>query len=459
MRVEDFLRSSAKRLPGKTALVAGKRRLTFAELDVMSDRLAVALGQRGIARGDRVVVFMENSFEAVVAIIAVLKAGAVFSPVNPSTKSEKLAFILNNSRAAGIITQSTLRRHRRRRRWRGAHRSKLVVLAGGGTAPGSRRLPLLRARRSPHTGSPPRRAGHRHRPRGAHLHLRIDGTAQGGDADPLEHRLGGHLDHDLPRGGAPADIVLCVLPLSFDYGLYQALMTFKVGATLVLERSFAFPHDMLSRAREERITGFPLVPTMAAVIVQLNLSRNGAGVRFLTNTAAALPRAHMTTAGNVPRVKLFSMYGLTNPSASPTCRRSSSKAGTACRPRDTEDRGVDRRRGRRRVPPGVVGQLVVRGVPRHEGYWDQEATGAGPAGSLPGKRCSTPAISSGWTRKVTSTLSAARTTSSSRAARKCPKEVEDVLYALDGVGKPPSSACPTRSSASSRRSSLREGDT
>ena len=88
MRVEDFLRDSARRLPAKTALVAGKRRLTFAELDVMSDRLAAALARRGIARGDRVVVFMENSFEAVVAIVAVLKAGAVFSPVNPSTKSD-----------------------------------------------------------------------------------------------------------------------------------------------------------------------------------------------------------------------------------------------------------------------------------------------------------------------------------------------------------------------------------
>ena len=101
MRVEQFLRDSARRLPGKTALVAGQARLTFAELDVMSDRLAAALAARGIARGDRVVIFLDNCCEAVVAIFAVLKAGAVFSPVNPSTKADKLAFILNNCRAAG----------------------------------------------------------------------------------------------------------------------------------------------------------------------------------------------------------------------------------------------------------------------------------------------------------------------------------------------------------------------
>src|SRR5258708_30999351 len=108
MRVEDFLRDSARRMVGKTALVAGKRRVSFGELDVMSNRLAAALADRGIGRGDRVVVFMENSFEAVVAILAVLKAGAAFTPINPSTKSDELAFILDNCGVAGIITQARL---------------------------------------------------------------------------------------------------------------------------------------------------------------------------------------------------------------------------------------------------------------------------------------------------------------------------------------------------------------
>src|SRR4029079_2036571 len=100
MRVEEFLRESARRRPGKTALVAGKLRPTFKDLDLASDRLAATLAAKGIERGDRVVVFMDNCIEAVVAIFAVLKAGAIFSPVNPSTKSEKLAYILNNSGAS-----------------------------------------------------------------------------------------------------------------------------------------------------------------------------------------------------------------------------------------------------------------------------------------------------------------------------------------------------------------------
>ncbi len=65
-------------------------------------------------------------------------------------------------------------------------------------------------------------------------------------------------------GNTSNDIILNVLPLSFDYGLYQVLMAAKVGATVLLEGSFAFPARVLERMRRERVTGFPLVPTIAA---------------------------------------------------------------------------------------------------------------------------------------------------------------------------------------------------
>jgi acyl-CoA synthetase (AMP-forming)/AMP-acid ligase II len=54
-----------------------------------------------------------------------------------------------------------------------------------------------------------------------------------------------------------SDRVLCVLPLSFDYGLYQLLMTVGVGGTLVLEHGFAFPGRVVQLLEAERITGPP----------------------------------------------------------------------------------------------------------------------------------------------------------------------------------------------------------
>src|SRR5690606_1547317 len=93
----------------------------------------------------------------------------------------------------------------------------------------------------------------------------------------------------------PDDIILGVLPLAFDYGLYQLLMSVKLGATLVLEKSFAFPHAIFDLIRKEKVTGFPLVPTMEAMILQMRDLEPGflPTLRYITNTAAALPPPHI----------------------------------------------------------------------------------------------------------------------------------------------------------------------
>ena len=88
-----------------------------------------------------------------------------------------------------------------------------------------------------------------------------------------------------------------MLPLSFDYGLYQLLMAFKFGGTLVLEKGFAYPAAILKRIEEERVTGFPGVPTIFAMLLQMDLSGYDlSSLRYLTNTAAALPPSHIQAA-------------------------------------------------------------------------------------------------------------------------------------------------------------------
>ena len=91
------------------------------------------------------------------------------------------------------------------------------------------------------------------------------------------------------------DVILNALPISFDYGLYQVLMAMKLGATLVLEKSFVFPQVVFARMLAERVTGFPIVPTMAALILQARDLRPGTfpDLRYITNTAAALAPAHI----------------------------------------------------------------------------------------------------------------------------------------------------------------------
>lgn len=104
----DLLRRSARRVPDKTAIVYRELRQTYAELDDMVNRTANALAQRGVAKGDRVVLLSHNSHRYVVACFALARLGAVAVPVNFMLGGAEVAFILQHSGATGIIVEDTL---------------------------------------------------------------------------------------------------------------------------------------------------------------------------------------------------------------------------------------------------------------------------------------------------------------------------------------------------------------
>ena len=117
------------------------------------------------------------------------------------------------------------------------------------------------------------------------------------------------------------DVIIDVLPLFFDYGLYQIIMSNMFGGTVVLERSFLYPYKIVESMIKNQVTGLPLVPTIAALLLTLRkLSGNNVpNLRYITNTGQSLPPSHITRLRSAfPQVKLFSMYGLTE------CKRVSS---------------------------------------------------------------------------------------------------------------------------------------
>src|SRR5262249_52131047 len=108
------------------------------------------------------------------------------------------------------------------------------------------------------------------------------------------------------------DVVLNALPLAFTYGLGQVLTVFRASATLVLERSFLYPESILETIRRERVTGLPLVPSAAALLLRQRLADAAASLRYITNAAAPLPVSRIRQLrALLPDVKLFSMYGQT----------------------------------------------------------------------------------------------------------------------------------------------------
>ncbi|CAN5560654.1 hypothetical protein BH11MYX1_BH11MYX1_41590 [soil metagenome] len=98
----------AQRTPDALAVIDGARELTYAELDARANQLAHTLIARGGAIGDRVVTVLERSAELVIAQLAILKAGAVYVPIDPQTPDARQAWVIADCRARLVIDHNTV---------------------------------------------------------------------------------------------------------------------------------------------------------------------------------------------------------------------------------------------------------------------------------------------------------------------------------------------------------------
>jgi amino acid adenylation domain-containing protein len=438
MLVQQFLENSADRSRDKVSLICEGQRLTYGQVEAQANRLARALRDRGLERGERVVLYLPNSVELVVGIFAALKAGGVFVVVNHTTKHDKLAYILNNCQASACVMPGR----------KLGLAEKLVQ-----EVPSLRAMVLVPP--LPQKDPPPAflsfdtiqaQYPQERLPRtNIDLDLACLIYTSGSTGDPK----GVMSDHGNVTFAAssiieylcnvPDDIVLNVLPLSFDYGLYQLLMVFKFGGTLVLEKGFNFPAAVLKRMEEERVTGFPGVPTIFTMLLNMDTSSYDlSSLRYLTNTAAALPPAHIAQLRErFPWAKVYSMYGLTETKRTlylPPGQLDERPGSVGIAIPGTEV-WIEDEDGQR-LGPGQIGELVIRGRHVMRGYWgDPEATRKRyRPGPLPGERiCHSGDLFSTDEEGFLYFVSRKDDIIKSRGEKVSPKEVENVLYALEGV--------------------------
>ena len=371
--IHDFIFSTASRTPHAEALVYGARRLDYAELARTVRGAADALLAAGLARGERVAVYLEKNIENVAAMFGAAAAGGVFVPVNPLLKPEQVAYIMADCNVRVLVTSAD------RLRLLAPSLAlcpdlRLVIATGALPEAGAVPVPVLgwdSAMAAPAAVV----AAHRVIDTDMAAILYTSGSTGKPKGVVLSHRnmVAGAVSVSTYLENTAADRLLAVLPLSFDYGLSQLTTAFRVGATAVLINHL-LPRDILKAVVAENITGLAAVPPLWLQVAGLDWPAD-CTLRYLTNSGGAMQRPTLDALRRaLPNARPFLMYGLTEAFRSTylppdELDRRPDSMGKAIpnaevmvlRPDGTE------------CEAGEPGELVHRGALVSLGYWNDTA--------------------------------------------------------------------------------------
>jgi amino acid adenylation domain-containing protein len=375
--VHDFLSAGAARHPDTPAIVEPSRQITYGALDAQANRVANLLRSRGLERGDRVVLALENGIEFVAAYLGAMKAGAAAVPLPPGSRSDRLAAaIADCGPRACVVDVATLRDPGQAAALARVPHRFLHAPPRGPRPPGET-FPLLDAALAEASPAPPPAvgsgddlaaiiytSGSTGEPRGVMLrHANLSANAAS-IVDYLELTA--------------ADRVMCVLPLYYVYGLSLLHTHLLVGGSVVIDNRFAFPNVVLEAMVQREVTGFAGVPSSFALLLHKS---NLPGLplpslRYVTQAGGSMPPARIREwLERGPPARFFVMYGATEASARLAYlppERLLDKLGSIGVAIPDVDIRVLRDDGTT-AAPGEVGELVASGANIAAGYWNNPA--------------------------------------------------------------------------------------
>jgi long-chain acyl-CoA synthetase len=369
--LHDALRKRASEEPDRVAIVFENRRLTFADLDVESNQLAHGLRALGLGAGDRLGIFMPNCPEVEIAFYAASKLGAVSCPLNSSYREREVTYQLNDSGAGMLVTHAKL--------WPVVEaalprlKSALMIILVGAEAPetasniisygavieGQSADPPEASVDPDHLAALPYSSGTTGLPKGVMLTHRnlVTNHEQWGSM----LRLG------------PDDRYVIYQPLSHIYGVTMMGVSVRSGSKqILLER---FDLDAVVRLIEEHgVTWlFAVPPTLLTLANAPGLDRSQfRTVKYAFSAAAPLPPDVARRVEDRFGFRIVQGYGLTEAGPAthqtPLDRIKPESSGVLLA--DTEIRIVDIETGEFDLPPGEIGEIVVRGPQVMKGYWN-----------------------------------------------------------------------------------------
>ena len=367
----SFAQQQARRYGDRTLFLCGEERVSYRGYDERTDRLAGGLATLGLGPGDRLAVLLPNGLPILEAYVGAAKLGAVSVPLNPMFTPREIEYVVNNSRAKVLVTSP--RDAERVQAIRDRMPSLAHVVVAGAAVPGT--LPYAAVAAGSPPGAPPRVAGG-----DVAMILYTSGTTGHPKGAMLTHA--GLLENAAAVvqavGFRDSDRSLCILPLFHAFAIaFDYLQMMTVGASSVIVERFdaGVALRLIERHRATVLVG---VPTMFIYILRHpeRPRHDLSSLRIGDTGGGPVPTALKTEYERDIGMVLLESYGLTE--ASPVV--------------SIERPGLPRREGAcgltlpgmetkvvdgsgHEVPPGELGEMLVRGPNVMKGYFEMpEAT-------------------------------------------------------------------------------------
>ena len=377
--LQELLGESAARFGEKTAVIDGDREFTYAQLDEYSDRLASALVGIGTCKGDRVGILAPNCAEFVISFYGIVKAGAVVTTVNSGYREREIAHQLNDGGAEILIVHPALLETVETARTNIPKLSRLIVIHSDGDDPdsfwglvkgASATPPSVQIDPENDLAALPYSSGTTGLSKGVMLtHYNLTSNVQ-----QLVKRQEGAVPTD-------RDVILVHLPLFHIYGM-NILMnaSISVGATQIMMGRFDMD-EFLTLLSQHGVTILFTVPPVMLGLTQYPAVKDYdlSALRYGFCGAAPLSGEMQQRVQEILGFPILQGYGLTE--TSPYCNsdylepdlRKPGSIGPAAP--DTEEKVVDVETGTTEIPPGEIGELLIRGPQVMKGYFNNpEAT-------------------------------------------------------------------------------------
>ena len=292
--VHEAFAEQAARHPEATALAAGRARVTYRELDQSSSRLAHYLVRAGVGPETVAGIHLERGVSLIRAMLAVMKAGGGYLPLDPSLPAERLARVCAQVRPVAVLTAT----------------------AGPFPAAGARLVPLAEAEAAA-GGLPATAPGHRPHPDNLCYVIYTSGSTGDPKAVAVSYRsLAGVIERLTAEYGLGRDDrVAQFAAMAFDTSLEQVFTALTAGATLTLPPPGTMaPSELLRGIERKRITALDLTPAYWHQVLALTEPAD-ARLRTLrlmiTGGEMADPADCRAALRAAPWARLLNAYGLT----------------------------------------------------------------------------------------------------------------------------------------------------